>query len=129
MRLVVVVMVLFVCLGCSKKDETLESVPLVANHGGYRVWFEPEPWPVVPMKRTTFRVRVEPSLGTDKLLMQLAMPGMYMGQNMVVLKKTSEGVYEGTGVVVRCPTGRTLWRATITARGFGPVRFDFHVRR
>jgi hypothetical protein len=129
MRIVTVLIIVFMLLSCSKKEETFETAPLVTYYKNYRVSFEAEPWPVVPMKRTFFRVKITPPLKDDRLLMELTMPGMYMGQNRVVLKRVSEGVYEGTAVVVRCPSGKTLWRATIRADNFGPVTFDFHVKR
>ncbi len=125
--------VLFLSLGfllnCEMKDREFEKLPLIKHYQGYTIVFEAEPWPVVPMKRTIFRLKTTPPLKADKVLMELTMPGMYMGQNRVVLKRVSDGVFQGTGVVVRCPSGKTLWRATFTAEGFGPVSFDFHVRK
>ena len=129
MRIAALLIILFGLTGCAKKEGPFEELSLVKHYRNYRVALEAEPWPVVPMRRTIFRVRISPPLKKDRLLMELTMPGMYMGQNRTVLRRVSDGIYEGTAVVVRCPSGSTLWRATIRAEGFGPVSFDFHVKR
>ncbi len=129
MRIVALLIIFVTLAACTKKEGPFEKLPLVKHYKDYRVFLEAEPWPVVPMRRTLFRVRTSPPLKQDKILMELTMPGMFMGTNRAVLRRVSEGVYEGTAVVVRCPSGKTLWRATLNAEDFGPVSFDFHVRR
>ena len=57
----------------------------------------------------------------------LGMPGMNMGPNRVLLKPSAASAYEGTGVIVRCPSGRKIWQATLTVPDVGAVRFVFHV--
>jgi hypothetical protein len=57
----------------------------------------------------------------------LGMPGMNMGRNRVFLKSLDESVFEGRGVIVRCPSGRRTWKATVTAPNLGSVEFVFDV--
>jgi hypothetical protein len=55
------------------------------------------------------------------------MPGMEMGRNHVELKSVGSGEFQGTGVIVRCPSGRTIWRATVTIPDQGTIDFIFDV--
>ncbi len=128
-ELIILVLSVFFLLNCKMKDRRVEEPPLIKHYRGYTIVFEAEPWPVVPMKRTIFRLSTSPPLKTNNVLMELTMPGMYMGQNRVLLKRVSDSIFEGSGVIVRCHSGKTLWRATFTTKGFGPVSFDFHVRK
>jgi len=57
----------------------------------------------------------------------LGMPGMNMGPNRVLLKPVGQGVYAGQGIIVRCPSGRTIWQATVTVPDIGTVKFIFDV--
>ncbi|MFO0582021.1 MAG: FixH family protein [Anaeromyxobacter sp.] len=66
----------------------------------------------------------------------LAMPGMQMGENVVVLKEDAPGRYVGTATVVRCMSGRKDWEATVEVtlpgQAAGPeakrtARFPFKV--
>jgi hypothetical protein len=60
----------------------------------------------------------------------LIMPGMYMGENTVPLAPAAEGgLYRGRGTIVRCPSGRRLWQATVKAQPFGEVSFAFETDR
>jgi len=94
------------------------------------ITFKVEPVPVTAMKDSVFRVTVaDPSLipqGTD-LALHLGMPGMDMGINRFRLKHIGSGLYSGKGVIPRCPSGRTLWSATIldiSARELAIFYFD-----
>jgi len=58
----------------------------------------------------------------------LGMPGMDMGRNRISLEATSPGIYEGTGIIVRCRSGRHTWRATVTIPGIGSTDFVFDVK-
>jgi hypothetical protein len=58
----------------------------------------------------------------------LGMPGMKMGPNHVQLKKAGDdNTYTGTGIIVRCPSGRTIWKALVTIPGAGSVEYIFNV--
>ena len=48
-----------------------------------------------------------------------------MGRNRVDLSRGEDGRYRGTGVFVRCPSGRGDWEATVTAPGAGKAVFPF----
>lgn len=85
------------------------------------------PKPVKAMADLTFRVTLENLTPISDPFIDLDMPGMKMGPNRVRLKKTPEGAYTGPGVIVRCPSGRTLWQADITLPGVGKAAFTFHV--
>lgn len=88
-----------------------------------------EPKPPQSFKETKFIVTIT---GSDKipdeLLLDLTMPGMFMGKNQVVLKKTDKNKYSGKGIIPRCPSGKTLWQADIFIPVEGTVSFRFHVR-
>jgi len=52
---------------------------------------------------------------------------MDMGPNRVELRPVKENVYEGQGVIVRCPSGRRTWKATVTLPESGKAEFVFDV--
>jgi len=101
---------------------------------GMRVEFDVQPKPVTSMSDLTFIVTVtrEGSPVSDaSVALNLSMPGMFMGNNQTVLKHAENGRYEGKGVIVRCPSGRRIWRADIAiARGGknAAARFVFEVK-
>jgi len=85
------------------------------------------PRPVTAMTDLTFRVTLE-RLSTDgDPGIDLGMPGMSMGPNHVSLEKTPEGGYTGSGVIVRCPSGKSLWQADVSIPGAGTAAFLFDV--
>jgi nitrogen fixation protein FixH len=59
------------------------------------------------------------------------MPGMEMGENRTALAAAGPGLYEGTAVLVRCPSGRREWVAEIAVTRPGAparaARFPFAV--
>jgi len=57
----------------------------------------------------------------------LGMPGMDMGPNRVKMKPVGKNVYEGKGVIVKCPSGHRVWRATVTVPDMGKAEFIFDV--
>jgi hypothetical protein len=95
--------------------------------GEGRVILEILPRPVTAMTDLTFHVSLEDLTPGGEPGIDLGMPGMSMGPNHVTLKKTPEGVYSGTGVIVRCPSGRTLWQADVTIPDAGTAAFIFDV--
>ncbi|MBU2646728.1 FixH family protein [bacterium] len=85
------------------------------------------PKPVKAMADLTFQVAITGVPTLQNPFIDLSMPGMYMGPNHVTLEPVSPGKYEGTGIFVRCPTGITLWRATVTIPEKGTAHFIFDV--
>ena len=57
----------------------------------------------------------------------LGMPGMKMGPNQVILTADEKNVYQGKGIIVRCPSGRKTWQATVTVPDVGTAEFVFDV--
>lgn len=97
-----------------------------AISGGHIV-FDIQPKPVKAMADLIFEVELKDIDLTGSPVIELGMPGMKMGPNPVTLKMTEPGVYQGKGVIVRCPSGKTIWQATITLPGKGNVDFVFEV--
>jgi len=86
------------------------------------------PRPVKAMTDLVFDVVVKGDTKPDRMpFIDLGMPGMDMGKNQVILAEKGKGVYTGTGVIVRCKSGRRTWRATVTVPGLGNAVFIFDV--
>jgi nitrogen fixation protein FixH len=85
------------------------------------------PEPVKAMEELLFSLSVKGGRLDDILLLDLAMPGMYMGGNKVALRKADDGRYYGKGIIPRCPSGKQLWSATIDIPRKGKVEFLFDV--
>jgi len=85
------------------------------------------PKPVKAMQDLVFKVVLAGEGPDGAPYIDLEMPGMEMGPNRVNLKQTSRNVYEGKGVIVRCPTGHRTWHATVTIPGKGKADFIFDV--
>jgi hypothetical protein len=105
----------------------IQSGACVQALGEGSVTLEILPRPVTAMTDLTFRVRLENLNPGGAPGIDLGMPGMNMGPNHVSLEKTTAGDYAGTGVIVRCPSGRTLWQADVTVPGAGAAVFIFDV--
>ncbi len=70
--------------------------------------FDVSPRPVRPMKNLLFRLDLrgdDAPVTNGKAVLTLSMPGMYMARNDVMLEHKGEGIYEGEGVIVKCPSG------------------------
>ncbi len=87
-----------------------------------------QPRPVKTMDNLLFTIKVDGPPLSKKPHIDLSMPGMNMGLNWVFLKTRSPGIYEGTGTIVKCPTGKTIWQATVTLPEIGTVDFVFNVK-
>lgn len=107
----------------------LHAGPCVQSVSGYTVTFEVTPRPVKAMKDLSFRITLDGKLpeNPDLPYIDLGMPGMNMGPNRVKLKSAGDSAYEGRGVIVRCPSGRRIWQATITLPDVGRINFIFDV--
>lgn len=95
--------------------------------GLYTVELDIYPKPVTAMQDLTFRVSISGGAISQIPYIDLGMPGMHMGPNRVDLKQTTAMIYEGQGVIVRCPSGKRIWRATVTLPSIGKAEFTFDV--
>ena len=105
----------------------LQEAPCTLSLSDREVTLDIRPKPVKAMKDLTFRVTITGERFSSLPYIDLGMPGMKMGPNRVVLKEAAPGVYEGTGVIVRCPSGRKTWSATVTFPDLGEASFIFDV--
>jgi len=94
---------------------------------GCKVTLDIVPKPVEAMKDLTFTVTLAGKQPSASPFIALGMPGMYMGPNQVTLEPVSAGVYEGKGIIVRCSSGKRIWRAAVTIPDIGKVDFIFDV--
>ena len=112
----------------SEKDRPvceIDKGPCSKKYGEQEVILDINPRPVRAMKELVFTVSLKQG-NYENLLMALDMPGMHMGRNEVALKKAAAG-YTGKGVIPRCASGITQWRATINIPETGKVDFLFNV--
>jgi nitrogen fixation protein FixH len=101
--------------------------PLHGAAGGQEVLLSLSPWPPRAMREVEFTVSLPGYAGAAAPHVDLSMAGMEMGRNRVDLSRGPDGRYRGTGVIVRCPSGRNEWEATVTAPGAGKAVFRFAV--
>lgn len=94
---------------------------------GGSVTLEILPKPVTAMNDLTFEIKVTDLSPKKPPFIDLGMPGMKMGPNRVLMQETSMGVYQGSGIIVRCPSGKTVWQASVHLPGIGSVDFVFDV--
>ena len=97
------------------------------NLQGTDVLLDISPKPVKAMTDLKFTITLIGKQGVSEPFIDLGMPGMQMGPNRVFLKSNGKGVYSGTGTIVRCPSGKRIWKATVTVPGMGSVEFIFDV--
>ncbi len=96
--------------------------------GEKTVVLDVNPKPVRTMEELVFRLSIKPDpLSPPEVVIDLSMPGMYMGKNRVVLKKSPDGTYSGKGVIPKCRRGRRLWKAAVDIPRTGKVDFTFNV--
>jgi len=80
------------------------------------------PKPVTARSELIFVITVTKNnerLSDAVVLLDLSMPGMFMGRNRPVLKQTNKGRYEGKGVITRCASGSKTWQAKVTVEKSG----------
>ena len=94
---------------------------------GTDVILDISPKPVKAMTDLKFTITLTGKQGASEPFIDLGMPGMKMGPNRVSLKSIGKGVYAGTGTIVRCPSGKKIWQATVTVPDLGSVEFIFDV--
>lgn len=105
----------------------IQNRPCSLNLSGVTMTLDITPRPVRAMEDLTFRLTLAEDLKGEAPFIDLGMPGMNMGKNRIPLTRIEKGVYEGKGVIVRCPSGRTIWKALVTAPGTGKAGFIFDV--
>jgi hypothetical protein len=85
---------------------------------GITIEFDIQPKPVAAMSELTFFIALirsdKPFSGASSVILDLSMPGMYMGKNRPALKPLGDGRYEGKGIIMRCLSGRRAWQAEVT---------------
>jgi hypothetical protein len=84
---------------------------------GMTVEFDIQPKPVVALSELTFIVNLTRGgmpVTDASVVLDLSMPGMFMGKNQPILKHAKNGRYEGKGVITRCPSGKKTWQADVT---------------
>jgi hypothetical protein len=107
----------------------LHAGPCTQSFSENTVSLEVTPRPVKAMQDLAFKVTLNAKLlpNAKPPYIDLGMPGMMMGPNRVLLKSSGNATYEGRGVIVRCPSGRRTWRATVTIPDVGKADFIFDV--
>ncbi len=130
---VFLLLLLFGCSGGTKSEADCDphAGPCTKEAGEYVITLDVAPKPVLYMKELTFDVTFSensPPIESESLLLDLSMPGMDMGKNQVTLEKIGTYRYSGTGIIVKCPSGRTLWRATVLLSESLKPAFTFNVR-
>jgi len=106
---------------------SIQQGPCIKDLGGMTVTLDILPKPVIAMKDLKFQVILSGEKPITNPYIDLGMPGMDMGPNRVELRAVKDSVYEGQGIIVRCPSGRRTWKATVTLPEAGQVEFVFDV--
>lgn len=95
--------------------------------GDREVTLDIAPKPVKAMEDLRFTLTLTGELPEHPPFVDLNMVAMDMGPNRVDLKKLGDGSYTGTGVIVRCASGKRTWKAVVTIPGVGEAEFVFDV--
>ena len=120
--------VLLLITGCKKTDDGLKADcnihagQCLKQSGNFEVSFDINPKPVKSMADVVFSAGIKEGNNPVKdasVIIDLTMPGMYMGENKIALKHIKDGVYEGKGVIIRCPSGQKLWKAEMIVEKSG----------
>ena len=87
---------------------------------GITVTLDITPRPAEAMKNLVFRIYLKKGalpVTDGEVSLGLSMPGMTMAPNIVALAHRGGGMYEGRGVIVKCPSG-DVWQAEARIRRF-----------
>lgn len=101
----------------------LPAGTLQSAAGAQEVTLSISPWPPRAMRELSFAVELPGYSGDSPPHVDLSMPGMEMGRNRVLLARGHGGVYRGTGVFVRCASGRKEWEAAVSVPDRGKAVF------
>lgn len=122
-------------------DCDLDAAPCVKTldaDGPVTVTLDVSPRPLATMKRLLFRVKAvgkDGSIRDAGVFIDLTMPGMSMMENRIPLRQAEDGSYVGEGVIVKCSSGRKVWKADISISRPGKAdrsintSFQFRVSR
>ena len=117
--------------GCSWHDAAtncdINKGPCTKDTGTAEIIFDITPKPVKAMQELTFTVKIKGGSGADNLIITLGMPGMYMGGNKVIARKSAQDTYTGKGIIPRCLSGKSLWLATVETPEDEKAGFLFNV--
>ncbi len=84
---------------------------------GMTIEFDIQPKPVLALSELTFIVNLTRGgmpVTEASVVLDLSMPGMFMGKNQPILKFAQNGRYKGKGVIIKCASGRKIWQADVT---------------
>lgn len=101
--------------------------PCSAAISGTSVSLDISPKPVKAMEDLVFTFTIHAKKNVADPYIDLGMPGMNMGRNRIILRPSGASIFQGKGVIVRCPSGRRTWKARITVPEMGSVEFIFDV--
>lgn len=105
----------------------IQNRPCSETIAGITATLDISPRPVRAMEELIFQVTLSDSTHGVPTLIDLGMPGMKMGKNQVILKHMGGNLYGGKGIIVRCPSGKTVWKATVMIPGTGQAEYVFDV--
>jgi hypothetical protein len=105
----------------------LSHHPCIQSLPECTVTLDINPKPVTAMQDLTFKITLSGKQLEAHPYIDLGMPGMDMGPNRILLKPVGHGVYEGVGVIVRCPSGGRVWKALVTIPDLGKAEFIFEI--
>jgi len=111
-----------------KPGRDVHAGPVAGSAGGQAVILDISPRPVRAMRELTFAVEIPGSNdrgGAPRI--DLEMPAMRMPPNRVDLRRGADGIYRGTGAIVRCGSGKRTWSATVTLPDGARAVFTFDV--
>ena len=128
--MVLTLALLYVCLNRveasgeqnTEPDCMMDAGPCTKTIDEFTVAVDITPKPIMAMRRLRFRTTLS-NKGTPitdaSVSITLSMPGMFMGQNVIRLVPIHDGIYEGNGVIIRCPSGKKIWQALVNIRRAG----------
>lgn len=125
LRIAIMLIIMSALAACERgpaADCDIDHGRCVKEAGGLVIVFDAEPKPVRAMRELTFLAVVTKDgrpIQNAAVSIDLTMPGMVMGQNVVKLFHTGNGSYKGKGVIVRCPSGKKLWKASVSVQRSG----------
>jgi len=94
----------------------MNTGPCIKSVDELTVAIDITPKPVKTMRTSLFRATISRNgrpVADASVTFNLSMPGMFMGQNIIMLNHLNEGIYEGNGVIIRCPSGKRIWQASV----------------
>lgn len=97
-------------------DCDIHSGPCSKIIDNISVVFDINPKPVRSMSELIFSVTLKDRDGQfikANVIVDLTMPGMFMGHNRVLLEHKGNGRHEGKGTIVQCPSGERIWKADV----------------